>query len=236
MIWQKPSGRFGKINIRSEPHMYHFEYVPESQTKPVKKELLVIIYAVQDLLRDKFTFRFDFIGSSARNMITQDVKSNIGFDFDINIEVNDPEDTYRAEELRHLIRNALDRVAPRYGYSCAEDSTRVLTIKKKNVFLSRIEHSCDFAIVHNYIDEDGIHRQQYIRYNKQTRRYVWETQPAGYRQLIEKADWLRHHGYWKEVKSLYLEKKNYNTDPSKRSRALYAETVNEICMRHSFNK
>lgn len=216
--------------------MYHFEYVPESQTKPAKKELLEIIYTVQDLLRDKFTFRFDFIGSSARNMITQDVKSNIGFDFDINIEVNDPEDTYRAEELRHLIRNALDRVAPRYGYSCAEDSTRVLTIKKKNVFLSLIEHSCDFAIVHNYIDEDGIHRQQYIRYNKQARRYVWETQPAGYRQLIEKADWLRHHGYWKEVKSLYLEKKNYNTDPSKRSRALYAETVNEICMRHSFNK
>lgn len=236
MIWQKPSGRFGRIKIRREPHMYHFEYVPESQTKPVKKELLEIIYAVQDLLRDKFTFRFDFIGSSARNMITQDVKSNIGFDFDINIEVNDPEDTYRAEELRHLIRNALDRVAPRYGYSCAEDSTRVLTIKKKNVFLSLIEHSCDFAIVHNYIDEDGIHRQQYIRYNKQARRYVWETQPAGYRQLIEKADWLRHHGYWKEVKSLYLEKKNYNTDPSKRSRALYAETVNEICMRHSFNK
>ena len=216
--------------------MYHFEYVPESQTKPVKKELLEIIHAVKDLLRDKFTFRFDFIGSSARNMITQDVRSNIGFDFDVNIEVNDPENTYYAEELRHLIRNALDRVAPRYGYSFAEDSTRVLTIKKKNVFLFRIEHSCDFAIVNNYTDGNGIHRQQYIRYNKQAHRYVWETQPAGYRQLIEKADWLRYHGYWDEVKLLYLEKKNYNTDPSKRSRALYAETVNEICIRHGFNK
>ena len=236
MIWQTPSGRFWEINRRSEPHMYHFEYVPESQTKPVKKELLEIIYAVQDLLRDKFTFRFDFIGSSARNMITQDVRSNIGFDFDVNFEVNDPDENYSAEELRHHFQNALNRVVPQYSYSCAEDSTRVLTIKKKNVFLSRIEHSCDFAIVHNYIDEDGIHRQQYIRYNKQARRYVWETQPSGYRQLIEKADWLRHHGYWEEVKSLYLEKKNYNTDPSKRSRALYAETVNEICMRHGFNK
>ena len=208
--------------------MYHFEYVPESQTKPVKKELLEIIYDVQDLLRDKFTFRFDFIGSSARNMITQDVRSNIGFDFDVNIEVNDPEDIYSAEELRRLVRKTLDKVAPRYGYSFAEDSTRVLTIKKKNTLLSRIEHSCDFAIVNNYTDEDGIHRQEYIRYNKQARRYVWEIQPAGYRQLIEKADWLRHHGYWEEVKSLYLEKKNYNTDPSKRSRALYAEAVNEI--------
>lgn len=208
--------------------MYHFEYVPESQTKPVKKELLEIIYDVQDLLRDKFTFRFDFIGSSARNMITQDVRSNIGFDFDVNIEVNDPEDIYSAEELRRLVRNTLDKVAPRYGYSFAEDSTRVLTIRKKNTFLSRIEHSCDFAIVNNYTDEDGIHRQEYIRYNKQARRYVWEIQPAGYRQLIEKAEWLRHHGYWDEVKSLYLDKKNYNTDPSKRSRALYAEAVNEI--------
>lgn len=216
--------------------MYPFEYVPESQTKPVKKELLEIIHAVQNLLREKFTFRFDFIGSSARNMITQDVRSNIGFDFDVNIEVNDPKNTYSAEKLRHLIRNALDRVAPRYGYSFAEDSTRVLTIKKKNTFLSRIEHSCDFAIVNNYTDEDGIHRQEYIRYNKQARRYVWEIQPAGYRQLIEKADWLRRHGYWDEVKLLYLEKKNYNTDPSKRSRALYVETVNEICMRHGLNK
>ena len=212
--------------------MYHFEYVPETQTKPVKKELLEIIHAVQDLLRDKFTFRFDFIGSSARNMITQDVRSNIGFDFDVNIEVNDPEENYSADELRRLIRNALDRVAPRYGYSFAEDSTRVLTIKKKNTFLSRIEHSCDFAIVNNYTDEGGIHRQEYIRYNKQARRYVWEIQPAGYRQLIEKAEWLRHHGYWDEVKSLYLDKKNCNTDPSKRSRALYAETVNEIGMKY----
>ena len=57
--------------------MYHFEYVTKAEAAPVKKELIAIINAVQDLLRDHFTFRFDFIGSSARNMITQDVKSNI---------------------------------------------------------------------------------------------------------------------------------------------------------------
>ena len=51
--------------------MYHFEYVTKAEAAPVKKELIAIINAVQDLLRDHFTFRFDFIGSSARNMITQ---------------------------------------------------------------------------------------------------------------------------------------------------------------------
>ena len=69
-------------------NMYHFEYVSKKQAAPVKKELIEIIHAVQDTLRDEFTFRYDFVGSASRNMITQDVNSNIGFDFDINIEVS----------------------------------------------------------------------------------------------------------------------------------------------------
>lgn len=35
--------------------------------------------------RSDFTFQYTFIGSSSRNMITYDAKSNIGFDFDVNI-------------------------------------------------------------------------------------------------------------------------------------------------------
>ena len=234
MIWQTPSGRFGKINRRSILYMYHFEFVPKSQTMPVKKELLEIIYTVQDCLRDKFTFRFDFVGSSARNMITQDVRSNIGFDFDVNIEVNDPDSNYTAEELRDLIRNAIDKVAPRYGYSYAENSTRVLTIKRKDISHSRIAHSCDFAIVNNYTDDDGNKKQEYIRYNKQANRFVWEDQPDGYYMLPQKAEWIKHNGYQQELRELYLDKKNYNIDQNKHSRTLYAEAVHEICQRYGF--
>ena len=36
-----------------------------------------------------FTFQYEFIGSVKLNMVTCDVKSNIGFDFDVNIMVND---------------------------------------------------------------------------------------------------------------------------------------------------
>ncbi len=214
--------------------MYHFEFVPQSQTKPAKRELMEIIYAIQDLLRDKFTFRFDFIGSSQRNMITQDVKSNIGFDFDVNIEVNDPDEEYSAKELRDLIRNALNRVAPQYGYSWAEDSTRVLTIKKKNIFLSKINHSCDFAIVHNYTDKHNQPRQQYIRYNKKNNSYYWEDQPKGYYRLTQKSEWIKKHGYQQELRDRYLHKKNHNSDPDKCSRTLYAEAVNEMCQKYHY--
>ena len=83
-------------------------------------------------------------------MITYDVKSNIGFDFDINIEVNDDNEDFEPKEIRTIIRTAIDRIASRYGYRFCEDSTRVLTIKKVNTFTSHIIHSCRINIVQNY--------------------------------------------------------------------------------------
>lgn len=120
--------------------MHDFRYVTKKQAQPIKDELYQILYEVQDLIRDKFTFSFTPIGSSSHNMITYDAKSNIGFDFDINIEVNDDNEDFEPKEIRTIIRTAIDRVAPRYGYKSCEDSTRVLTIKKVNTFTSRIIH------------------------------------------------------------------------------------------------
>lgn len=120
--------------------MHDFCYVSKKEAAPVKAELLDIIHEVQDIVRDDFTFQFTFIGSSSRNMITYDRKSNIGFDFDINIEVNDDDENYEPKEIRTIIRKALDKVARQYGYDYCEDSTRVLTIKKKDRPNSRIRN------------------------------------------------------------------------------------------------
>ena len=156
--------------------MHDFKYVTRNEAKPIKEQLYQILYEVQNLVRDHFTFSFTTVGSSSRNMITYDTKSNIGFDFDINIEVNDDEENFEPKEIREKIRNAINRVAPRYGYKPCEDSTRVLTIKKVNALFSRIIHSCDFAIVYNC--KDG--RQQYIRFNNDNGYYSWEYQGKGF--------------------------------------------------------
>ena len=60
--------------------MHDFRYVTKNEAKPIKEELYQILYEVQDLVRAHFTFSFTTIGSSSRNMITYDTKSNIGFD------------------------------------------------------------------------------------------------------------------------------------------------------------
>ena len=211
--------------------MHDFKYVTKNEAKPIKDELYQLLYDVQDLVREDFTFKFTPIGSSSRNMITYDTKSNIGFDFDINIEVNDEDQNFGPDEIRTKIRNAINRVAYRYGYKNCEDSTRVLTIKKVNTFSCRIIHSCDFAIVYNC--KDG--RQQYIRFNKDNNYYSWEFQGKGFIGLDKKIDWLKKEKSWNEFLDYYILKKNKNDNPDKHSRSIFAESINEMCQKKGYN-
>ena len=210
--------------------MHDFRYVSKKEAAPIKAILLEIIHSTQNLVRDEFTFQYEFVGSASRNMITCDTKSNIGFDFDVNIYVNDDEENYTAKQIRQIIKQALDKVARHYGYDYCEDSTRVLTIKVKDRGKSRIVHSCDFAIVNDC--EDG--RQQYIRYNKVQNNYTWEYQGEGFDGLPDKIEWLRENGLWQQVRDYYIEKKNCNDNPDKHSRSIFAETITEMCQKNGF--
>ena len=214
--------------------MHRFEYVTKGQAAPVKKDLIAILNAVQDILRNDFTFRYDFIGSSSRNMITREVNGNIGFDFDINVEINDSEPEHTPKQIREMLKRAFDRIAPQYGYSDAEQSTRVLTIKFKDTAHSKILHSCDIAVVNNYTDEDGYEGQQYIRYEKKSNRYVWAEQPEGYYMLQEKVEWIDSNDLRPELRELYLRKKCENTNRNNKSRVLYAQAVHEICQKYGY--
>ena len=215
--------------------MHDFEYVPKKEWKPIRDELLEIIRRLQNEVRDSFTFQYHFVGSSSRNMITRDRNSNTGFDFDVNIEVNDPHEDYSAEEIRNILRKGLDKVTNPYGYPIfrydyTEDSTRVLTIKVKDRANSRILHSCDFCIVYECSDK----RQQYIRYNKKQNSYSWEYQPKGYLELPSKIEWIKKHGLWQQVRENYIDRKNINADDSKKSRSIFAETIHQICQQNGY--
>lgn len=208
--------------------MHDFIYVTKAESKPVRDELYTIIHKVQDIVKKEyFTFQFRPVGSSIRNMITRDLKSNIGFDFDFDLEINDDDENYNPKEIRYIVKNAIDQVAPEYGYKHCEDSTRVLTIKKVNIFTCQISHSCDFALVHNC--ENG--KQQYIRFNKKNNSYTWEFQGKGFENFDKRFNWLKNSEYWDEFLKYYLAKKNLNNNPDKHSRSILAESVNEMYQR-----
>lgn len=225
------------INEKENKTMQHdFHYISKHDPKvrEAYKDIQAILREAQDLLRLKFTFRFDVVGSYKRNMITYDSKSNVGYDFDFNIEVNDDE-TYKPKQLKNMLQKAISTVCVKYGYDYPEDSTRVLTIKMKNRRESHILHSCDFAIVKNYIDNEGYECQEYIHFDKPHRNYTWCGQPDGYYMLPEKIDWIKENGLW-DVKmwDLYIEKKNKNNNQDVHSRAVFAMAVHEICQKFGF--
>ena len=218
--------------------MNHFEYVSKSKYMPVKKELIKIINQVQDELREQFTFDYKFIGSSSRNMITYDPKTNKGYDFDINIEVNDFDEYYSAKELKEILINTFNQVIKlTYPYASCQNNTRVFTIKVYeenpcciNIIALRspkIEYSCDFAIVNTIND----YQQEYIRFNKNTHEYSWQMQCKGY-LLSKKEAYIKKNKLTNELRKIYLDKKDFNTNPNKKSRALYAEAVNELYNTH----
>lgn len=174
----------GRYGDKRRKNMYHFQYVAKKELKPAKKQLMELIHKVQDEVRDSFTFQYKFVGSVQRNMVTWDVKSNAGFDFDVNIMVNDDDEKFDAKKIKNILMCAFNKYARKYGYDFCEDSTRVFTIKVKDRKNFRIRHSCDFAIVNDY----GDNQQQYIRYNKQKNNYTWEEQTKGFYCLPEKIE------------------------------------------------
>lgn len=215
--------------------MYHFKYVTKAEARKVREKLENLVHEVQDEVRDNFTFQYYFIGSSARNMITYDPETNIGFDFDVNLKVNDNESAYSPGEIRKIIMKAFQKHCSKYGYNKFENSKRVFTIKGYNMNSEKVEHSCDIAIVNNFIDEAGTAGQKYIAFDKKSNSYSWQQQSKGF-NFKEKENWLRQQPEaWNAVRERYLQKKNMNRDKSKHSRSLYAETIKEICEQYGFD-
>ena len=237
--------------------MKHYEYVKKSEYMPVKKELIKLINLVQDDLRKKLTFRFDFIGSSSRNMITCDFSTNEGYDFDVNIEVNDPDERYSAKELKKLLMESFDKIIDetqgiddRYGniyrhcryesllHPVNMDSFNNLKYShcenSTRVFTIKVHESNKAKIKYgcdfaivNNFIEKKEKKQQYIHFNK-------STNPPSYNwQLQEKGyNISKKEQFISKRKLVHELKKVYlnkknNNMYNKKSRSLYAEAVNE---------
>lgn len=207
--------------------MSNFEYVKESEYLKSKEDIDQLIKLVQEKIKEEFTFNYEFVGSFARKMITRDVSSNVGYDFDINLEVNVDEKKYQPSKIKNILMNAFNFNVNEFNFDCCEDDTRVFTIKVKDEEKSKILYSCDFAIIKKH--NSG--KQQYIRHNKNKDIYLWQPQRKGFYHLQEKIDQIKKENLWPEVKTRYLDKKNKNTDNNKKSCSLFAETINDIYMK-----
>lgn len=217
---------------------YNYQYISKHSklVSHARENLINIIRVVQNEVRDKFTFQFEIVGSYSRNMITYDPKSNIGFDLDVNIHPNNDENEYTEKQIKNTLIKAFNKNIKKYGYSNVEDSTRVITIKVKDTEHSKIKHSVDFAIVNDYVDNDGYWHQKYIKFDKKNRSYNWKEQSEEFYNIQDKIDIIKQENLWQELRNMYLRLKNENTNKHKKSRSLFAEAVNNIYNEYNLNE
>ncbi|MCR4595045.1 MAG: ATP-binding protein [Clostridiales bacterium] len=115
-----------------------------------------------------------------------------------------------------------------FGYSPAENSTRVITIKVKDTKNSKILHSVDFAIIRDCENDYGDYWQEYIRFNKKNNVYNWAKQDSDYEVFEERMDWIESEELMEELWEMYLRLKNNNKVESKHSIQLLTEAVDNI--------
>ncbi|SFW22603.1 hypothetical protein [Ruminococcus flavefaciens] len=128
--------------------MPHFRYVTRKEASPLRKELMEFIRQIQIEVKSEFTFVPQFIGSSSRNMITCIRQGNTGFDFDIDILVNNPRNLSPVK-IHNILFNAIRKHIKSTSFSNLEDSTRVITIKaikKHNEIIDDFQNNQDSSL------------------------------------------------------------------------------------------
>ena len=209
-----------------------FEYVTKSEYQPFKLEVDEILKSIQRDLRENgiLTFQFNLIGSAKRKLITRVENGNQGFDLDYNIVIQRIFNN-RYKNAKLLKQKFIDLFNKYFddSYDYSEDSTSVITIKKLNAQRNKVICSVDFAIVNYYEDEEGLERQEYIRFDKNTGNYSWALRKvATNHRHVENL--IKEKDLWEDVKDLYLN--NKNKEPNKKSRIVYYQTLETIYRRN----
>lgn len=207
-----------------------YEYVKKSEYAPVRKELEQIINRVQIYMRKNFglTFQFRLIGSGQRHLVTRIKGGNRGYDFDYNVILTPPGDgyLYRAKVIKDEFMTAFNVALQGTKYSFPQDSTSSITIKVYDKGKTKIEHSCDFAIVY-YGNNEGVDGYYFLRHYKPQQSYQFAFRPSNC-GIDEKVQKIIADDGWPYIKEEYLLLKNINEGNGKHSFSLYAEAVNNV--------
>ncbi len=186
----------------------------------------VVNQLVQELKKNGLETKMNVVGSAKRNMITQNAKGKIDFDFNLLVE---EAGRYDSRELKEYIRKTFNMVLQRNRWADCQDSTFPLTARPRNYKSRKIPFSIDVCVVMR--DRQGnFFRLKHIKTGNIKRdQYIWNSVPDS-KDLAIKEDFLKPE-YWLEVRETYLDKKKMylkRNDKDHPSFVCYIEAVNEV--------
>lgn len=182
------------------------------------------ILLLQKEVSEYFTFSFKLIGSGDNRLMTiNGNKKSIDLDYNIVIQRDKKQLVGKPEQIKKIFMRVFKDVCGRD--TKVSDSTQVITCKVGK--FDGYDFSFDIAI---FVEGNDGFIYKLINDKKTIpSRYIWNRIPSS-KDFNFKFSYLKRNGYWEDIKSLYLKKKNlYLTRGSdKTSFSILIETVNEI--------
>lgn len=174
------------------------EYLKEAQS--FCAELLTAL--TQELLEKGISSQFFLVGSGARNMVTQNNKKPIDFDYNLNIQKY--ENIRDCRTIKEIVRKTFNKILRQNDLSDCEDSTSSLTTKP--IYFSDSE-DIEFKIDLCIVTQDSkdlwfrlIHRKTGNTYQDE---YYWNQAPNS-KCVKSKAYEIKQVGEWQLVRDKYL--------------------------------
>ena len=174
------------------------------------------------------------VGSGAQNLITQNAECPVDLDYNLCIIRATFGD---CRDIKEYVRKQFNAVLGANGWGDCQDSTSVLTTKKRRFRDgNQTEFRIDLAIVRccNGSWQRLVHcKTGYVSMDL----YTWN-QAFDSGQLEEKAEALKANHFWTELRKVYLKRKNMylgRNDTEHPSFVVYTEAVNEVYRKYEIN-
>lgn len=120
-------------------------YLSRQQLKRHKSKGSKILNELNKNLGNSWDIKFNLVGSASRNLV---IPSNDGYDFDYHIHLNNYPENMTPKKIKNKLRIELDKIMKNHNFTPCEDSTHVLTTKKKHQ--GKVIFAYDFAILRKH--------------------------------------------------------------------------------------
>ncbi|MBD5632088.1 MAG: hypothetical protein HDP34_02505 [Clostridia bacterium] len=202
-----------------------YRFANQSEVKELESWCMGILHAVQDEVREYFTFDIRLIGSGDKRLVTQNGDDSFDLDYNIILQKDKKGLLDNPKQIKDIFVARFNKVLKSRvsNYAHVSDSTSVITAKI--VMDKRLRFSFDVAIIVE--GDDGYFYR--LTNDKNTGRYIWNQvrQSANY---FEKFKAVKENGYWMAFKQRYLYLKNMHLSrrDDVKSFSVFLETLNEF--------
>ena len=202
-----------------------YRFANQSEVKELEQWCMEILHAVQEEVRDYFTFDIRLIGSGDKRLVTQNSDESFDLDYNIILQKDKKGLLDNPKQIKEIFVARFNKILKSRvsNYTHVSDSTSVITAKI--IMDKRLRFSFDVAIIVE--GDDGYFYR--LTNDKNTGRYIWN-QVKNSANHSERFKAVKENGYWMEFKRRYLYLKNMHLSRQDniKSFSIFLETLNEF--------